>query len=68
MFTCRKCENWCLQIEIVRTGVYRLRVWGMEFTDWKYESFSLQIESVRTGVHRLKVGELEFVNLYFFNK
>ena len=46
-FTDRKQENWSLQIESRRTGVYRQKVGYLEFTDRKQENWSLQIESRR---------------------
>ena len=41
-----------IQIERVRTGVYRQKVGELEFTDRKCENYSLQIESRRTEVYR----------------
>ena len=78
IFSDRKQENWSLQIESRRTGVYRQKVGELDFTDRKQENWSLQIESRRTGGYRQKVGELEFTDrsvrtgvcklVYFFNK
>ena len=41
-----------LQIESVRTGVYRYKKGELKFTDRKEENWSLHIESRRTGVYR----------------
>ena len=53
-FTDRKCENWSLQIESRRTGVYRILIESrrtkvyrqkeeeLDFTDRKQENKSLQ--------------------------
>ena len=71
-FTDIEQENWVLQIESIRTGVYRQKVGDLEFTDRKLrtgvcrqklgKSQILQIESMRTVVYRQKMGELEFTD------
>ena len=50
-------ENWSLQVESGRTGVYRQKVRDLAFTDRKGENWSLQVERKSTRVYRLKVGE-----------
>ena len=64
-FTDRKQENWGLQIESMRTGVYKRESKRTQFTDIKQgnsgdrkqENWSLQIKSSRTEVYKQKVGQ-----------